>query len=1098
VAVGRNGAIRHSSHGYSWTQVDSGTNADFKSVVWSGSAYVAVSSSRVFRSINGINWTEVTVAGAPELHHIFRRGNFICAVGSNGLVLRSANHGVSWSALSGTPAFHFFKGIAVSGGTLMNTSSGVYFWKSDGTWINGGPVRKALGEIGSTLLSHRGEIEFSADGESWSPLECSPVVGESGILVEFKGRHFLYTAGGAIHATEDTISFSYSSNGYAGAKEILSVDGVLYALGHYGMVAQSVDGVTWGIVYQNNASDLIRSGIVRGSEWLAVGEKGNIWRMDANGTIQVAYKLDGHSLRGIAASETTYVVVGAGGVIYYGEVEETSWQEACQPTTADLLAVSFGEGVFVAVGRNGTMLKSEDGVEWEEIEAITQQDLHSVIYSQNGWLVVGKNGTLLVSQDGCEWEMRDTGTTVHLNKVIANENEIYVLGESGFIQKSADLETWQMVNQDVSNFDVEGATFHEGKLVVALCKGLLEERITCSPSSSRIWVEALDRRFKCMASPSAALHALATIGDTLLAAGGSGAIRSSTDGRHWETRHLIPAGEIRALESTGDLCVIGGSGGLFYSSNGRDWHAAKIQAKLGSTCGFGSKDTIPNSDISSIVRGEGRWFAVGSGSFLISEDGMTWRSGVFPNGNTSLTGAAYGAGRIVVSTSGGKLFHSLNGESWSEALLPTGAKVMHLAWAGAGFISQGVGSYAGNSYQSADGTTWTQVTQGLGVVAVAMRRVDDRVFLLGNREGIFSSAEGAEWECHSMGSWSEPTQAYRSIIRFNNQYIVVGDGGLIATSPDGFSWTQEAGNIQRRFVGVSNVGDRFVILGSGTLFTTRDGRRITKHKPGDYPFKQVSRMAWSGSRAVIVGDAILTSSNLDDWTEVEKPVQDSLTHVSWDGSKFTAATSGGVKITSVDGLSWEAGGGTVDTTNPPTSFPDLPYLAGVAGVAESSTHRMAVYVDGSIMVSVGSESAAFRYDLMAKGAMPWDDLSMAGDANGDGLANLVAHYFGLPVTGSSGVGERQVLPSFRSSEDGSFLRFVLPNATPLYLELIVERSHDLQSWDAIARRKPPGTWSGAAPVSEKAAPGEGREIEVSVSPVAGSSAFYRVRVAEAQ
>jgi hypothetical protein len=58
--------------------------------------------------------------------------------------------------------------------------------------------------------------------------------------------------------------------------------------------------------------------------------------------------------------------------------------------------VTYGNGLFVAVGTGGTILTSPDGVNWT-VQASGGNHLHSVTYGNGTFVAVGEGGTILTS-----------------------------------------------------------------------------------------------------------------------------------------------------------------------------------------------------------------------------------------------------------------------------------------------------------------------------------------------------------------------------------------------------------------------------------------------------------------------------------------------------------------------------------------------------------------------------------------------------------------------------------------------------------------------------------------------------------------------------
>ncbi len=75
------------------------------------------------------------------------------------------------------------------------------------------------------------------------------------------------------------------------------------------------------------------------------------------------------------------------------------------PQGNQLNGITYGRGVFVAVGSTGTILTSTDANEWiyHHVEA---PSLRAVSYGDGLFVAVGENGAILTSTNGNEWVLR--------------------------------------------------------------------------------------------------------------------------------------------------------------------------------------------------------------------------------------------------------------------------------------------------------------------------------------------------------------------------------------------------------------------------------------------------------------------------------------------------------------------------------------------------------------------------------------------------------------------------------------------------------------------------------------------------------------------
>jgi hypothetical protein len=71
--------------------------------------------------------------------------------------------------------------------------------------------------------------------------------------------------------------------------------------------------------------------------------------------------------------------------------------------------VTYGNGLFVAVGDGGAILTSPDGVTWTPRTSGTSNTLFGVTYGNGLFVAVGDGGAILTSPDGVNWTPRTSG-----------------------------------------------------------------------------------------------------------------------------------------------------------------------------------------------------------------------------------------------------------------------------------------------------------------------------------------------------------------------------------------------------------------------------------------------------------------------------------------------------------------------------------------------------------------------------------------------------------------------------------------------------------------------------------------------------------------
>jgi photosystem II stability/assembly factor-like uncharacterized protein len=147
-------------------------------------------------------------------------------------------------------------------------------------------------------------------------------------------------------------------------------NGLFVAVGQNGTILTSPDGARW--TARASGADNFLSGVTYGNGlFVAVG---------------VAVRSSSSWLSGWLPGPT--MLTSPDGV---------TWTEQTSPTNNELKDVTYGNGLFVAVGEDGTILTSRDGVDWTEQISPTNNSFLSVTYGNGRFVAVGIYGTILTS-----------------------------------------------------------------------------------------------------------------------------------------------------------------------------------------------------------------------------------------------------------------------------------------------------------------------------------------------------------------------------------------------------------------------------------------------------------------------------------------------------------------------------------------------------------------------------------------------------------------------------------------------------------------------------------------------------------------------------
>lgn len=166
-------------------------------------------------------------------------------------------------------------------------------------------------------------------------------------------------------------------------------------------------------------------------------------------------------------------------------------------------------------------------------------------------------------------------------------------------------------------------------------------------------------------------------------------------------------------------------------------------------------------------------------------------------------------------------------------------------------------------------------------------------------------------------SWVNPAPfggTLQHVIFQNNQFVAVGGGGLVATSPDGRDWLPQRTPSKRTLNGVAFGNGVHVAVGDGeTILTSPDAITWTLRATTNFVKFDLTAVAFGNGRFLAVGRTgnSLYSTDGINWTA--RPGGGSVcVDVVFAGGRFVITSNGvgGTLVnTSADGITWNAGAG---------------------------------------------------------------------------------------------------------------------------------------------------------------------------------------------
>jgi len=170
-----------------------------------------------------------------------------------------------------------------------------------------------------------------------------------------------------------------------------------------------------------------------------------------------------------------YVAVGDSGKLTTS-TDGTTWTTRTSGfgSTA-IYSVTYGDGLYVAVGDSGKLTTSTDGTTWTtRTSGFGSTSILGVGYGDGLYVAVGESGKLTTSTDGITWTTRTSGFGTSAIYMVTYGDGLYVaVGESGKLTTSPDGITWTTRTSGFGTTTIWGVTYGDGLYVAVGSSGTL-------------------------------------------------------------------------------------------------------------------------------------------------------------------------------------------------------------------------------------------------------------------------------------------------------------------------------------------------------------------------------------------------------------------------------------------------------------------------------------------------------------------------------------------------------------------------------------------------------------------------------------------------
>jgi hypothetical protein len=406
-------------------------------------------------------------------------------------------------------------------------------------------------------------------------------------------------------------------------------------------ILTSPDGITWTTRHAGDPGTLFRVaygngtfaaiGVVQSTNAISlVSTDGTAWTHSAFQGPDFAYLVD------LAFGNGNFVSLWRGdSSIFLTSPDGVAWTpRKTAADSLDLRALTFSDGKFLAVGGQGNMAASADGIGWNLLSTALQDNLRAVTYAKGQFVAVGNAGMNAISQNGLVWTWQPPASTQNLHHVTIGNGTFVSVGGAGTLVTSSDGHTWVPQNSG-SQEDLYDIAWHAGLFVA------VGGHFAGPPESVVFYHSIITSRdgvtwSNVLTGAFFRLHGITFGNDLFVAVGQPGKVMTSANGLDWES-HQAGFQYLKSVTYGNGLFVAVGEAGpaeIAKSTNGLDWTTAPTG--------------LAGGELDEVFFANGQFVATGDHGFIMtSPDGLTWVQRHSPT-DTNLRGIAFGEGAFII------------------------------------------------------------------------------------------------------------------------------------------------------------------------------------------------------------------------------------------------------------------------------------------------------------------------------------------------------------------------------------------------------------------------------------------------------------------
>ena len=501
---------------------------------------------------------------------------------------------------------------------------------------------------------------------------------------------------------------------------------------------------------------------------------------------------------------------------------------------------------LVAVGNQGIILTSDDGVTWTNRTSGVTADLLSVVWAPNAlkYMAVGTNSTALTSPDGITWTAKPALGTDRLVSVAYTGTRFLAVGTNGAVGSSQWIETngttWTRTVPPPDPM-LQVVDFSTSVVFAINTKTVLRGDFG---AKGLVWSKLVATGLTAADLPRSLVVAPPNLLVSVLNAGVPGILRSSS-GTSWSavTLPTQPTVPLRLSRAGAEVIAVGPAGDVWLSANG--------------LTGWTHPATGQNVELFGGAKISSNYVAVGQGGRIYtttdSSSSAVWTGRLSTGPVTKIAGAtSNGTGFVGV----GEDFSvtSSDGLSWVDHA-QTSKAMRSVAYTGSLYVAVGDGIWT-----SPDGIAWTETAslEAFGPLNRVIWTGTQLVAVGADGTGkslAITSTDGATWSAGAIVA-PVPVKKLNGISSFGGLLAAVGDGGQVLTSPNfGLNWTKTTVVLKagEHFLDVAFGNNVFVaVTNLGGIWSSASGTKWVNRKVASSG--ALNRVLWVGNQFAAVGD----------------------------------------------------------------------------------------------------------------------------------------------------------------------------------------------------------------------------------------------------